>query len=396
VCLPRRLLVFVHGKLFFTCQKSSWREDLITKNTTIQDDDVGPIVVRQNLRPNMTPYSALHQYFFSVELFAIRHLKFAGDKLDAFTGVCRVLESHMKTSIFLGLPIGVLDLVLLWLPHDQLVRNKHFPSWGWAGWTGPVLMSHLYGDQRHFLISHTWIEWYRFCDQTLRFVPLRKGSGKDPETENTNSWQYLDYLSLQGWPKCSFIPKCQIHNVELSAHLPRTMPTLPGSLRNPATILRSFTLEASFDLWARMLLDKHGRQAGALDVNHSDQLIESLNLVGKHCVILLSEKLGPARMLESDDNEILEGDMDGIPCIRGRGSASASDIAQSSSAFNSLRPPPNNWQDPSIGANWNQYNVLVVTWYGGVAYRKAIGWIYKASLTDSLPPGPQWKLINLG
>jgi hypothetical protein len=185
--------------------------------------------------------------------------------------------------------------------------------------------------------------------------------------------------------------------VELSAQPPRTMPTLPGGLRNPASILRFFTIEASFVLRVRstgpvVLLDNHGRQAGFLDVNHSAQLIESLNLFGRHCVILLSETLGPARMRESDENGSRERDSDSTPS-----SSSASDIAQSSSTFNIPKPSPqDNWQDPSIAANWNRYNCLVVTWHSGVAYRIAIGWIYKTSLADSLPPGPQWKLINLG
>lgn len=97
-------------------------------------------------------------------------------------------------------------------------------------------------------------------------------------------------------------------------------------------------------------------------------------------------------MRESDENGSRERDSDSTPSL-----SSASDIAQSSSTFNIPEPSPqDDWQDPCIAANWNRYNVLVVTWHSGVAYRIAIGWIYKTSLADSLPPGPQWKLINLG
>jgi hypothetical protein len=402
VYLPRRLLIFADGQLFFNCRKRSWREDRQTENTTIERK-FGSVIEVEDLLPDVTPYDALLEFISSVETYTLRRLAFEKDKLDAFTGACTILESWMKTSTFLGLPIAVFDLALLWRPDSDLIRNKHFPSWSWAGWTGQVYMSHLDGDQRHFLISHTWIKWFRFCDQTLRFVPLREESDKYPETRNTNPWQYQDYLSIQGWPECSFAPKSQTHKdlVELSGRAPRTMSTLPTSLSNPASILRFFTLEASFEIYGTaegyvIFIDNNRRVAGCLDGYDNFRLIANQRL-GKLSVILLSEKLGPAQKRVSDENRNVEGNSDSSPSSNTQEQGSAN-IAQ---PLSTIKYPPEitttpKLGDPSIVTSWNRYNVLLVTWHGEVAYRVAIGWIYKASLADSLPPGPQWKLINLG
>ena len=75
--------------------------------------------------------------------------------------------------MLVGLPLALMDVVLLWGPYVQLGRNKSFPSWSWAGWQGEVYWSHCKSDYNEFLLCHTWIESYHFSEKNNQFMPLR-------------------------------------------------------------------------------------------------------------------------------------------------------------------------------------------------------------------------------
>ena len=101
-------------------------------------------------------YKAFAAYIKLVEKYTLRKLSYESDILDAFSGLFAVLNEYFESDIISGLPASVLDLALLWTPAARLPRrgcklltmentgfdlgqvNRNFPSWSWAGWTGPI------------------------------------------------------------------------------------------------------------------------------------------------------------------------------------------------------------------------------------------------------------------
>ena len=109
-------------------------------------------------------YKAFAAYIKLVEKYTLRKLSYESDILDAFSGLFAVLNEYLESDIISGLPASILDLVLLWAPATRIPRrgcklmtmenmnsdlefdldfdlgqvNRNFPSWSWAGCTGPT------------------------------------------------------------------------------------------------------------------------------------------------------------------------------------------------------------------------------------------------------------------
>ena len=106
-------------------------------------------------------HKAFAAYVQLVEKYTLRKLSYESDILDAFSGLFAVLNEYFESDIISGLPASVMDLALLWAPAARLSRrgcklltmeniefdlgqvNRNFPSWSWAGWTGPIDYSFL-------------------------------------------------------------------------------------------------------------------------------------------------------------------------------------------------------------------------------------------------------------
>ena len=118
-----------------------------------------PLINLQELvdfRSEVRQYKAFAAYIKLVEKYTLRKLSYESDILDAFSGLFAVLNEYFESDIISGLPASVLDVVLLWSPAARLLRrgrklltmenkyiirgqvNRNFPSWSWAGWTGPI------------------------------------------------------------------------------------------------------------------------------------------------------------------------------------------------------------------------------------------------------------------
>ncbi|ERF75120.1 hypothetical protein EPUS_07809 [Endocarpon pusillum Z07020] len=91
----------------------------------------------------------LQRYSKIMSQYSTRELSFPSDIENAFLGIQDVLSHKLGWGFLAGLPTGVFDWALLWLPHGQLQRrrwHKHGdgstvvspPSWSWFGWLGKV------------------------------------------------------------------------------------------------------------------------------------------------------------------------------------------------------------------------------------------------------------------
>lgn len=353
------------------------REDLATEDSEADKNDIIKVTSTRGLQTNMDPYEAFSEYIFSVEIYSSRDLTFFGDKLDAFEGVSKILGDQMKTPMLLGLPVALIDLALLWEPHDGVTRNEIFPSWTWAGWFGGAYLSGMRGDQSQFLVSHTWIEWYHYSKDANQFVPLRDSVKGTQASEPSMSLYYQRYNRILGWPDPI---RRQLTDLPTTPLL--TMPTDPADIQHPAGILRFFSITAIFDVRYDksgrdiLLVDRLGRRAGWLAGGTLGEHSGTTDLSGRYDIILLSERMNGGQIL--------------APEVEEQEDESISDAQQPAPTT------PRNWRDPNLSANWNLYNIMMVSWKDEVAYRVAIGCIYKPSLAYSFSPGPEWQLINLG
>jgi hypothetical protein len=83
--------------------------------------------------------------------YSERQMSYLSDIENAFVGVQDVITQKCGWRFVAGLPIGVFDWALLWIPPGKLERTWHQgspdgplvspPSWSWFGWVGQVAYS---------------------------------------------------------------------------------------------------------------------------------------------------------------------------------------------------------------------------------------------------------------
>jgi hypothetical protein len=147
--LSSRMLFITEQQIFFKCDHvpGVLAEDLdskLTKRTpvTYPMDDTGTDLIPQQWSVNIL------SYLKTVESFTARELTFPSDVLDAFLGIAQRMRPLFRSEFLYGLPQSELDYCLLWEPAGHIRRRcidsdkeeaePLFPSWSWAGWTGPA------------------------------------------------------------------------------------------------------------------------------------------------------------------------------------------------------------------------------------------------------------------
>ena len=83
-------------------------------------------------------------YAEKVWFYSQRDLSHARDSLNAFTGVLSGLSQSTGMLFVHGLPREDFLKALLWFPAIISSRLPGFPSWTWAGWTGPRAYDPIY------------------------------------------------------------------------------------------------------------------------------------------------------------------------------------------------------------------------------------------------------------
>ncbi|KAK6859047.1 heterokaryon incompatibility protein-domain-containing protein [Apiospora arundinis] len=175
--LSRRNLVFQEGRVFWECYGDIWTEEIPYDPGRAS----GPMEARQRWKaqkPNayqltMSAWPDLAQYEMLVYKYSERILSFPSDGLNAFLGISAELSRSFRGGFLFGLPEYYFDIALLWAPSStmrrRLVAGKPdplLPSWSWAGWEGsPVNLSILPNLQRQF-------EGEVFGSSTLEYIEI--------------------------------------------------------------------------------------------------------------------------------------------------------------------------------------------------------------------------------
>ena len=288
--------------MFFTCSESSWREDVAVEGVRLRGigyNEYLTSTLRGTLKPlqlddngivKQKDYAAFTGH---LNHYLIRKLSFTSDTLNAFTGVSNLFEHALETAIVFGLPAAFFDLALLWQSDSMtvLTRNEEFPSWSWAGWSGPrQMLQHEFGSDATFLTRHTWIDWYIYNDDFGNWTPLRNLVCQPDVFPASMTDAYRQYFARMNPPRIhtnaahmndAVLPqfraiqdiKTLINETEL-----QVVPDVERLVHARAGMLRFFTVTVSFDVVLR-------HTCGALQPflvieDFSETAIGQLELVG--------------------------------------------------------------------------------------------------------------------
>jgi hypothetical protein len=174
--LSNRNMVFFEGRVFWECRRSVWTEEL----ADAPDDVAVSGSSRRNLRDRYSfdflKHPDIHLYSKLVSVYNNRLLTYPSDGLNAFSAILHSLSRSFQGGFLHGMPEFFFDFAMLWKPiYPQKRRNDRFPSWSWVSWEGNVVISFL--KKSHQLIydgksSEAPIEigpevtWYKTSERT--------------------------------------------------------------------------------------------------------------------------------------------------------------------------------------------------------------------------------------
>jgi hypothetical protein len=369
--LSRRSLIFINNCVYFRCRRCAWCED----NT----DHLYPEVDNQaeELLGSLIPLAldptepALSAYQILLLYFSRRELTKDNDAINAFAGMLRFLGTRMKTPILEGLPTASFDISLLFFG-SELRRRPGFPSYSWAGWSGPVqgpkeLDWHWPEDDsivklnpnnttinaNEWLDTKTWVLWYERSPLGELQMLAIPSSGDQPNRTMDGKGQYNVSYNDRRHPF-------------LSENLPRR-PTIHVDYIHTYPVLQFWTYTVQLSLvsskdeeGSKMLQvsDRRGQVCGHVAPNN----VGLIDISVPAEFLLLSE----CRYSLVDDFKVTENHW----------------IPQDTEAY-------------ALDSIWNFYRVMLVWSENGIAERRGIGTIHKRSLDWAYEPGKLWKEVVL-
>jgi len=82
--------------------------------------------------------SAWKLYNEVIASYTKREPTYKSGTLFAISGVLKVFSRYCDDAFICGLPEELFSCALLWQPLGSSKRDRNWPSWSWAGWTGSV------------------------------------------------------------------------------------------------------------------------------------------------------------------------------------------------------------------------------------------------------------------
>lgn len=164
--LSKRRLILTDHQVSFQCngmhcsQAVHWPYDLMHARTSdrfpenVPNAPFGGMTLDKKYYNERRPYINLMENIIN---YSHRSLSFPSDILNAFLGILSNFASRKDPiyhvwAIPVVLSYEVWSLKLNWMHAQPCRRRPGFPSWSWAGWTGPILgVEPVYlGGRNHF------------------------------------------------------------------------------------------------------------------------------------------------------------------------------------------------------------------------------------------------------
>ncbi|KAL6159224.1 hypothetical protein ACJQWK_04107 [Exserohilum turcicum] len=360
----RRMIVFHDQTVTWVCQKYMQQEN---GHTPFRVPARTPLTLWTK-RPNPGSYCA------EVEQYSSRNLSDPADVLAAFDAFITVQGRAMKGGMLYGLPELYFNNMLCWHHDFGSVQNrrrdregnilKQFPSWSWAGWIGPTDMT-LASEACHIVKSVSGLV-YPYIVEFYK-LPSSSIDGKREQIRNMNYYEVRGQTCIA--QSDEELPEdegtlCKypvVEDDEIINHAPEQLYTTVIEFRSRrlfADIAKQDCREFSNDM--ALILGSEGQMIGALDLGvsfHSlDLPIKNIELV---CISVSGAVCAKHAHIRSPGRQYIDGDGCHKECF-----------VDEDHYYRNIYEPASNWQ-------FRCYDVLWIEREDGIAYRRAIGQIWK-------------------
>lgn len=396
--LSNRSLVFFKEKVFWECGKARWTEELVSEPDGLSQRD------NRNLAPSVyrfdySRWPDLRKYDLLVSTYNQRLLTFPSDGLLAFSGILDVLSQTFEGGFLYGLPELFFDLSLLWRPSRSARRRldapggkPSLPSWSWVGWEGSIATSSLYGEyqliyaRRDALPS---IEIYPIITWFKKKVDSRE---RYPIGNSYHYYQRMRYdtslLLPSGWTRIPLEPlhplgsppsSLQVSNIYQHEDIPGldfvqpipipAEPLKPQRLADWDVLLQIQTSHAFFSTGSK--LENSSRGSIYFDKDGAEPAY------AMRCTLfdMTSNCVGMLYLNSSRESDIIQGQLCELIVISG-----AVAYADRKNHMKDIMLPEWNLIDDVRDKKiYEYYNVLWIEWKGKIAYRNALGRVWKSA-----------------
>lgn len=344
--LSRRCLLFVNGRIYYQCRRTTFCEDMempLNGGWSLDSIDMPTRIFREK------PFV---QFTSAVELYTRRELTNPIDILNAFEGVQLVLEKRISAKIFYGVLETMVDSSLIWESTKRLFRRSGFPSWSWSGWIGEI-------QWKYSEPARSWIEWH--VDQNIGLHAFSKQAFERiaPPLERPEN-----PAPLSGHNLSKKIPL--LHFRTITAHFTLISPALIHKsvisplrkrLTGPSALSTVRPAPADPGLIRAGIADDRGWWCGTIDLDAA-----WMSRVGVPLEFLVMSQVSK---FTEDELAIWEGTL------------------------------PDEVEDILAQRDYGVYNVMLVSRKDGIYYREGLGRILTGALTRAVQPAG-WKDIILG
>lgn len=197
--------------MYFRCRNDVRCEDVQAEgNRTYEFHPAKPHVRRSGVEHlfnpdfirNIDQGNVFAEYAQLVRDYSRRCLSYETDIINAFRGIMLAIKPFLRTEgYFCALPFSLFDRALLWYPTSPAGRREPMgderimmPTWSWSGWVGSVDYEldilHL-GDTR---LMYTVNEWYRYNFENDSLVPILYHESLNPPFAQGLLYSYLPAL----------------------------------------------------------------------------------------------------------------------------------------------------------------------------------------------------------
>ena len=171
--LSKRRLIFTDQQIAFQCngmhcyEAVKWPYELMHAKSSPRFAENVPGSPFSRLIINPRSWNQEKSYSSLVEIleeYSTRTLTYSSDTLNAFLGVLASFSTR-KDPIYHVWGVAVVtqynswDLKIYWVHRKPCSRLTQFPSWSWAGWSGPVNRGmHIQSGTDHRSVFHACLE----------------------------------------------------------------------------------------------------------------------------------------------------------------------------------------------------------------------------------------------
>ncbi|KIW73122.1 hypothetical protein PV04_01265 [Phialophora macrospora] len=345
--LSRRVLLFVNGRIYYQCRRTTYCEDIEippVNGWSLDSIDMPTRIFREK------PFV---QFTSAVELYTRRELTNANDILNAFEGMQLVLEKRICDKVFYGALETMMDPSILWESTKRLYRRPGFPSWSWSGWIGEI-------QWKYTEVARSWIAWHAdqasdihpFPKQAYERIPPPIPRPGTPEPMSSHvlgaSLPLLHFRTVM--VQFKLIAPSLIHKSVISP--------LRKRLTGPSALSTVRPAPADPGLIRAGIADHNGLWCGTIDLD-----VSWMPRVGQPLDFLVMSRVS---RFTDDELAIWEGTL------------------------------PDDVEEVLMKRDYGVYNVLLVSQKDGIYYREGLGRILTESLDRAPEPGPVWRDIVLG